>query len=235
MDCLRCKGIVKRFGGVVALDGVSLTVERGKTTGIVGSNGAGKTTLFNLVTGFIRPDRGVVEYKMGSGWAKIQGKKPYQLAKLGIGRTFQCTRLFLEYTCLENLALMEREPGLGASLLKSAGLQGIADRKPASLSCYEARVAEMLRAVAAGASLLFLDEPAAGMNPEETAGFADVLELLRETERLTVVLIEHDMELVKRLCSQVYVMDSGRVLAGGSFSSVMGERRVREVLIGEEE
>lgn len=175
-----------------------------------------------------------MELRTPQGWQDVTGKSPHRLAGLGLCRTFQATRLFEEYTLLENVSLMERERGEGAKLLAMAGLVDSAGRLPAALSCYEARVAELLRATAAGAFLLFLDEPAAGMNPEETAAFAHLLRVLLRERQLSVVLIEHDMALIQALCGKVYVMDGGRVVAQGSFDQVMNQKHIRLLLIGEE-
>ncbi len=234
MEILRCRGICKKFGGVQALSKVSMGFPEGEITGIIGTNGAGKTTLFNLLSGFLKPDGGKVELKMGRGWLDVTGKPPHRLAKLGLCRTFQATRLFEEYTLLENISLMERKRGEGAALLAMAKLADSGGKLPKGLSCYEARVAELLRAVAAGAALLFLDEPAAGMNREETEEFARILQLLRRERGLSVVLIEHDMALIGALCGKVYVMDGGKVAAKGGFEQVMGQKSVRLLLIGEE-
>ena len=234
MEILRCRGICKKFGGVQALAQVSMGFPEGEITGIIGTNGAGKTTLFNLLSGFLKPDGGRVELRTGRKWLNVTGKPPHRLARLGLCRTFQATRLFEEYTLLENVALMEQRRGEGAELLALAEMADSGGKLPRSLSCYEARVAELLRAVAAGASLLFLDEPAAGMNREETEEFARLLQLLRRERGLSVVLIEHDMALIGALCGKVYVMDGGKVAAKGGFDQVMGQKRIRLLLIGEE-
>ena len=234
MEILRCRGICKKFGGVQALAQVSMGFPEGEITGIIGTNGAGKTTLFNLLSGFLKPDGGKVELRTGRKWLDVTGKPPHRLARLGLCRTFQATRLFEEYTLLENVALMEQRRGEGAQLLALAGMADSGEKLPRSLSCYEARVAELLRAVSAGASLLFLDEPAAGMNREETEEFARLLQLLRRERGLSVVLIEHDMALIGALCGKVYVMDGGKVAAKGGFDQVMGQKRIRLLLIGEE-
>ena len=234
MDLLRCENLEKSFGGVRALQGVSLRVKEGEITGVVGTNGAGKSTLFHLLTGFLKPDKGNIRLFTRGKWERVEGKPPYRMAAMGIGRTFQTVRLFEEFTLWENIRLMERRPGWGWELLRESGLEGRAHCLPALLSCYEARVGELLRALATGPRLVFLDEPAAGMNGQETEQFGRLLERLRISWGFTPVLIEHDMDLVFRLCSTLYVMDGGKVAAAGSPRELWQNPQVRELLWGEE-
>ncbi|MFI7130879.1 ATP-binding cassette domain-containing protein [Nonomuraea sp. NPDC050153] len=232
-DVLEVQDVTKRFKGLVALDGVSLTVPAGQIRGVVGPNGSGKTTLFNVVSGFYTPTQGSVRL-LGRD---VTGAAPYRLSHRGVARTFQNLRLFEDLSVRENLLIgLDRTPTtwiwrypslpwkvLGyerelreraGELIERFGLAEVADAEPRSLPYGIQRRIELARAMAMRPSLLLLDEPAAGMNGEEVRRLGEIVRSIRDSG-VTVVIIEHNMGLVMSLCEQVTVLSGGRVIADG--------------------
>ncbi|HEX5276245.1 MAG TPA: ABC transporter ATP-binding protein, partial [Fluviicoccus sp.] len=231
-DLLVLEGIEKRFGGIHALKNVSLRIPENCIYGLIGPNGAGKTTLFNVITGLYEADSGL---RMFRGKALPLTLKPHEILQRGIARTFQNIRLFNEMTALENIMVARHSKSkagvLGAifrtagvraeeqsirerseQLLEYVGMAGKGDRIARTLSYGDQRRLEIARALAAEPALLTLDEPAAGMNPTETADLAKLIQRIR-TDRTNVLLIEHDVKLVMGLCDRVAVLDFGQVIA----------------------
>ncbi|MCB2189241.1 MAG: ABC transporter ATP-binding protein [Deltaproteobacteria bacterium] len=250
---LDLRGLACRFGGLLAVDQVDLTLERGDLAGLIGPNGAGKTTCFNLIAGKIRPTGGSVSF-LGRNLA---GLKPHAVNKLGIARTFQNIRLFDELTALENvlvgchgrldanfLSAIFRLPGyvaeerrmrlLAEGLLELMGLDRLAQERAGNLAYGQQRLLEIARALATQPTLLLLDEPAAGMNPQETGELAKLVRRLRDERRITVLLIEHDMHFVMNLCEHLTVLDQGRVIARGDPPTVQNDPAVIEAYLGAE-
>jgi branched-chain amino acid transport system ATP-binding protein len=231
---LEVRGLTKRFAGVCAVDGVSFTAGRGRVHAVIGPNGAGKTTLFNLITGFERPDDGEVRLD-GRG---ITGLPPHRLAALGLGRTFQTPQVCPELTALENVMLgahlrLRRNPllamlrlggvvrgdrelrGKAGELLAFAGIAPCRDMLGGAMAYGDLKRLEIARALAAEPRLLCLDEPAAGLNPRESAALGELIRRIADAG-VTVMLVEHDMRLVMSLSQHVLVLDYGRKLAEGT-------------------
>ncbi len=247
---LDIKGVSKRFGGLTALEDVSLKVSEGGIYGLIGPNGAGKTTLFNLITGFLPVSAGAILFKD----TDLTRLRPHEIARLGIARTFQNIRLFPTMTVLENVLVAqnirtrsgisslipidsrhERELRQEAeSLLKKMGLWEKRHEGSTSLAYGEQRRLEIARALALQPSLLLLDEPAAGMNEAETE---DLLERIQELRNMgkTVLLIEHDMNLVMGICQQIFVLNFGRLIASGRPEEVQANEEVIEAYLGRDE
>ena len=250
---LHVSDISKRFGGLQALSGVSMKIDRGQVYGLIGPNGAGKTTFFNVITGLYTPDTGKFE---------LAGK-PYEptavhkVARAGIARTFQNIRLFAEMTALENvmvgrhvrthsglLGAVFRTKGFKAEeaairarsreLLDYVGIGKYADFKARTLSYGDQRRLEIARALAAQPKLLLLDEPAAGMNPQETQQLLQMIRWIRKEFDLTILLIEHDMSLVMNVCERIYVLDYGKIIASGTPDEIKNNKQVVEAYLGEE-
>lgn len=240
------------FGGLRAVDGFSLKIQKGELYGLIGPNGAGKTTVFNMLTGVYRPNEGVI---LLDG-RDITGHKTVEINHDGIARTFQNIRLFQDMPVIDNVKVglqnlyhysvaasifhlgayhkVEKEIDDAAmDLLKIFGLEKFRDYKAANLPYGQQRKLEIARAMATKPKLLLLDEPAAGMNPNETQELMDTIELIREKFGITILLIEHDMKLVSGICEQVTVLNFGRILRQGVTKEVLKDPEVVKAYIGE--
>jgi len=235
---LRLSGVGKRFGGVIALERVDLTVNQGEIASVIGPNGAGKTTLFNVMTGAITATTGVIEF----AGRHIGGLRPYRIVRLGLARTFQNIRLFHSLTVREHFRLAQHAAArrgesrdAGATRMKELldvlDLRTVAERPATDLSYGQQRRVEIGRALATAPKLLLLDEPVAGMSREETEAIAALLRRLRE-HGLTILLIEHDMSFVMDLCDSVTVLDFGNVIACGEPAQIQREPHVLEAYLG---
>jgi ABC-type branched-subunit amino acid transport system ATPase component len=248
------RGLSKGFGGVQAIDSLDLHVDEGEVVSVIGPNGAGKTTFFNVVTGMIRPDEGAILF----GDRNISGLRPNEVLEIGIARTFQNVRLFPEMTVRENVMVSQHvrtRSGVLSAILRTPrfrreeeevrrkaeetlGFFGTRligyrfDHLAMSLSYANRRRLEIARAVASEPRLLLLDEPTAGMNPKETQELTELVGKLRKEKELTIVLIEHDMRVVKGVSDRVVVLDYGRKIAEGPYEEVARDERVIEAYLG---
>lgn len=255
---LEAKGLTRRFGGLVAVNNVSFSVYKHEIFGLIGPNGAGKTTLFNLITGLITPSSGQLIYQ-GS---ELSQQRPYQIAHKGIARTFQNIRLFGELSALENVMIarhihsrlgnpvtsfligilglpianrMERQTQQKArELLELVGLSDRAQEKAKNFPYGDQRRLEIARALALEPQVLLLDEPAAGMNPNEKHQLSEFIRQVRQQFNLTVILIEHHVPLVMGLCDRIAVLDFGQLIALGDPSTVRNNPDVIEAYLGDE-
>lgn len=252
MAMLEVKNLSISFGGLRAVDGFNLTIEKGMLYGLIGPNGAGKTTVFNLLTGVYKPNEGKV---MLDG-TDITGKSIIDINKAGIARTFQNIRLFKDLSVLDNVkaGLHNHNPystltGIlrlpkyyqvekamnekAMEILKVFDLDGEADILASNLPYGKQRKLEIARAIATGPKLLLLDEPAAGMNPNETIELMDTIRFVREKFETTILLIEHDMKLVGGICEELTVLNFGQVLTQGKTDVVLNDPAVITAYLGE--
>ncbi len=252
MPLLSVQSVSKRFGGLDALKEVTFTVYRDQIKALIGPNGAGKTTLFNIVSGSYRPTEGQVQF----AGVDVVGKAPHRICRMGIGRTFQHSLVFDDMTVLENVTVgrysrtraglfsaaltLPRHRREEAETFKAAhealrrvGLDHLAGEAAENLPMGERHLLEIARALASGPQLLLLDEPAAGLNDDETRRLADTVRKIRD-EGITVLLVEHDMTFVMEISDEVVVLDYGRKIAEGPPLMIQNNEEVIKAYLGEE-
>jgi ABC-type branched-subunit amino acid transport system ATPase component len=248
---LEITNLAKHFGGVTAVSNIDISVQQGQIASLIGPNGAGKTTLFNCVTGLENPSEGSVKFQNRS----IVGLRPDQIAAVGMARTFQNIRLFSELTVLDNVKIgrhcqsknrlwgaisrnqkqRQEESHITVQAfqqLSFVGLEGFRDQIAGNLSYGDQRRIEIARALAMGPTLLLLDEPAAGMNPQETQRLIELIHAIRE-QGITILLIEHDMKLVMQISDWVTVIAQGEKISAGKPEAVQNDERVIKAYLGE--
>ena len=252
-NSIEIKNLCKVYGNTTILDDINFVAKEGRVTAFLGPNGAGKTTLFNLLTGVYEPSEGTVTLD----GHLLNGKAPYKIASLGLGRTFQNIRLFKDLTVLDNVLIAfanhhkqhvfasllrlpvfyKSEKELKAKaleLLKIFDLDGDAETLAKNLAYGQQRRLEIVRALATEPKILFLDEPAAGMNPQETAELTELIRRIKDEFKITIMLIEHDMNLVMEVTERIYVLEYGRLIAQGTPDEIKTNKRVIEAYLGGE-
>jgi len=252
MAMLSVKNLGISFGGLRAVDSVSINIEKGELYGLIGPNGAGKTTIFNLLTGVYKPDTGIIELD----GKNITGKSTMDINKEGIARTFQNIRLFKDMSVLDNVKVglhnqfsystfagvlrlpsyFKTEKAMNKraiEILEVFGLDEEKDIMAANLPYGKQRKLEIARALGTNPKLLLLDEPAAGMNPKETDELMDTIRLIRNEFNVTILLIEHDMKLVSGICEKIFVLNFGIKLANGEPKEVLNDPEVIKAYLGE--
>jgi len=257
MPLLSIEKLTKSFGGLTAVSNVSIQVKEGELVGIIGPNGAGKTTIFNLLTGVYAPTSGSIKLDIGGNIKDLTGMKPYNVTKAGLARTFQNIRLFKDLTVLDNVRIAmhqniqyrlpsaffhlkkyhEEEDRLVDEATKLLDIFHLSHKKnelAKNLPYGEQRHLEIARALATKPVILLLDEPAAGMNPNETAALTDIIDWIRKEFKLTILLIEHDMSLVMKICERIYVLDHGMLIAEGKPEEIRSNKKVIEAYLGED-
>lgn len=257
MSLLTVNNLTKNFGGLCAVSNVSLEINEKELIGLIGPNGAGKTTLFNLLTGVYEPSSGSIVMEKDHKAVKLNGLKPYKITALGFARTFQNIRLFKDSTVIDNVKIAmhkninynvfeaifrfpkfyqeeERISKEAFEYLKQVNLHHKANELAKNLPYGEQRRLEIVRALATKPQVLFLDEPAAGMNPQETHELTQLIHHIKEKFKVAIVLIEHDMSLVMSICERIYVLDYGKCIANGVPSEIKKNKQVIKAYLGEE-
>lgn len=257
MSLLKIENLTKQFGGLTAVSDVNIELEKNELVGLIGPNGAGKTTLFNLITGVYTPTVGSITLSEEAGSISLVGKDPYKINDLGLARTFQNIRLFGELSVIDNVLIaMHSKRGAGfwqgifrtpkyyqnrdemyaraIELLSIFSLEDLINEKAKNLAYGKQRRLEIVRALATDPKIIFLDEPAAGMNPNETADLTGLIYQIQKDFGVTIVLIEHDMSLVMEVCERIYVLEYGALIAHGTPEEIQKNEKVIRAYLGGE-
>lgn len=257
MALLEVRNLTKNYGGLIAVNNFDLSLERNELVGLIGPNGAGKTTVFNMLTGVHPPTSGSIDLMHDNVYKhSLVGKKPYDIAKLGLGRTFQNIRLFDELSVLDNIKIAmhnrmqytiaegilrlprfwKEEANATEECLELLDVFDMKDNAytlAKNLPYGQQRKLEIARALATEPEVLLLDEPAAGMNPSETAGLMETIKFIRKKFDVTILLIEHDMHLVMGICERIIVIDYGKIIAKGKPDEIKSNPDVIRAYLGD--
>jgi branched-chain amino acid transport system ATP-binding protein len=237
---LECENVSKRFGGLIAVDQVSFSIEEGEIVGLIGPNGAGKTTLFNVINGFYKPETGVIRFEE----QLISGLPPYRLCKMGIGRTFQLVRSFNRLTVLDNIVvgglfgrpervekkIIEEE---AKELINKLGLSGKESTLTRNLNIIDRKLVELCRALATNPKLLMLDEIISGLTPTEITYFLDIVKEIQQETGITIFLIEHIMKAIMSISKRIIVIHHGKKIAEGTPKEIANNEEVINAYLGE--
>ena len=233
------RGITKKFGGLVALSNLDFEVSGGEVVGLIGPNGSGKTTLFNIISGFYRPEEGILTFQ----GKRIDGRKPYEIAKMGIGRTFQIVKPLLAMTVMENVAVgvlygrqgereMKQAREKSEEVVRFTGLEKKMHARASNLVLADRKRLEIARALATKPEILLLDEVFAGLNQHEVEEAIELVQGIQDRYGVTVFIIEHVMKAIMRTCGRIIVIHQGEKIAEGSPREVVANRQVIEAYLG---
>ena len=237
MNILEVEGVTRRFGGLIAVNNVDMTINEGRIVGLIGPNGAGKTTLFNLIAGYYRPNEGKITFQGHN----VTGLKPFDVCRLGIARTFQTTKPFMESSVIDNVLVgalihnrsVTRARQVAIDIVQMLELDRLANVPGHELTVPDRKRLEVARALATGGKLLLLDEPMAGLNPTEKAHTLELIHRIND-QGITIIIVEHDMKAVMTLCSYIVLLDRGAKLLEGSPEEVTKDPRAIAAYLGEE-
>lgn len=255
MSLLKVENLTKNFGGLTAVSSIDLDIQENELIGLIGPNGAGKTTLFNLLTGVYEPSNGSIQFAVDGQTNELSGKKTHEIGKMGIARTFQNIRLFKNLSVMDNVLIAmhgnskarlfdtffrtpryyQNEENMrqkALELLEFFNLQNVYDHEAGNLSYGNQRKLEIVRALATNPKLLFLDEPAAGMNPNESKELTRLIDQIHENYDVSIVLIEHDMNVIMNIAERIYVLEYGKKIAEGTPKEIQQNEHVIRAYLG---
>jgi branched-chain amino acid transport system ATP-binding protein len=229
---LKIENLRMSFGSMMALNDCSFEVKSGSITGIIGPNGAGKSTLFNCISGVLKPTSGKILFESEHESKQLQHLKPFQIARLGIGRTFQLNRVFKRMTALENLLVVDFDRERARELLELSELGEYADHEAGKLSIGQQRLLEIARAFMLNPKMVLLDEPTAGVNPKKIESLAEEILRFKETQNATFAIVEHNLKFIMKMSDHMVVLNAGDVLASGTPDEIKKNDAVIDAYLG---